>query len=186
MTVVGYARVSTQDQNTDMQMDALNAAACERVFVEKASGVDRERPQLAKCLNFLRAGDVLVVWKLDRLGRSLAHLIEIVDGLRAKGVGFRSLSDPIDTTSHAGRLIFQIFGAVAEYERSIMKERVAAGLAAARERGRVPGRRFKHDPETRRNIVRDAMTNSAAAACDAYGISRSTLGRYAREQASPS
>ena len=137
---VGYARVSTQDQKPELQLDALKAAGCEKVFEEKASGAQRERPELAAALDYMRNGDTLVVWKLDRLARSLKQLIETVEKLEEKGVGFRSLTESIDTTTSGGRLIFHIFGALAEFERSIIRERTKAGLDAARARGRVGGR----------------------------------------------
>ena len=140
--LIGYARVSTQDQSPALQLDALKAAGCERVFVEKASGAQRDRPQLKSALDFARSdtGDVLVVWKLDRLARSLSQLIDTVDLLEKRGIGFRSLTEAIDTTSAGGRLVFHMFGAMAEFERSIIRERTRAGLDAARARGRIGGR----------------------------------------------
>jgi DNA invertase Pin-like site-specific DNA recombinase len=140
--LVGYARVSTQDQGPELQMDALKAAGCERIFVEKASGAQRDRPELKAALDYMRdgAGDVFVVWKLDRLARSLKQLIETVEDLEHRGIGFRSLTEAIDTTSAGGRLTFHIFGAMAEFERSIIRERTRAGLDAARARGRKGGR----------------------------------------------
>ncbi|WP_295359632.1 recombinase family protein [Arenimonas sp.] len=139
--IVGYARVSTHDQNPGLQLDALRAAGCDQVFHEKATGANRERPELAACLRTLRTGDTLVVWKLDRLARSLKDLVEIIEGLQGKGVGFRSLTEAIDTTSTGGRLVFHIFGALAEFEHSLIRERTMAGLAAARARGRKGGRK---------------------------------------------
>lgn len=138
--LVGYARVSTQDQNPALQLDALRAAGCERIFTEKASGAQRDRPQLAAALSYVRQGDSLVVWKLDRLARSLPQLIETVAKIEADGIGFRSLTEAIDTTTAGGKLIFHIFGALAEFERSVIRERTHAGLKAARERGRIGGR----------------------------------------------
>jgi DNA invertase Pin-like site-specific DNA recombinase len=138
--LIGYARVSTQDQNLALQLDALKAVGCEKVFVEKASGAQRERPELKAALDYMRAGDTLVVWKLDRLARSLKQLIETVELLDGKDMGFRSLTEAIDTTTAGGKLIFHIFGALAEFERSIIKERTKAGLDAARARGRTGGR----------------------------------------------
>lgn len=138
--LVGYARVSTQDQNPALQTDALKAAGCERVFIEKASGAQRERPELTAALDFMREGDTLVVWKLDRLARSMKQLVETIEGLEARKAGFRSLTESIDTTTPGGRLIFHIFGALAEFERSIIRERTTAGLSAARARGRRGGR----------------------------------------------
>lgn len=137
---VGYARVSTQDQKPELQLDALKAAGCEKVFVEKASGAQRERPELTAALDYMRDGDTLVVWKLDRLARSMKQLIETVEGLEEVGVGFRSLTEAIDTTTAGGKLVFHVFGALAEFERSIIRERTRAGLDAARARGRKGGR----------------------------------------------
>lgn len=138
--LIGYARVSTQDQHPALQIDALKAAGCERVFEEKASGAQRDRPELLKSLDYLREGDTLVVWKLDRLARSLKQLIETVEVLEARNIGFISLTEHIDTTTSGGKLIFHIFAALAEFERSIIAERTKAGLAAARLRGRKGGR----------------------------------------------
>jgi len=139
--IIGYARVSTQDLNPQIQLDALNWAACEQVFHETATGTFRDRPELTACLRTLRKGDSLVVLKLDRLARSLKDLVEIVHDLNQRGVGFRSLTESIDTTSSGGRLVFHIFGALAEFEHSLIKERTIAGLAAARARGRKGGRK---------------------------------------------
>ena len=138
--LVGYARVSTQDQKPELQLDALKAEGCEKVFVEKASGAQRERPELIAALDYVRDGDTLVVWKLDRLARSMKQLIETVEGLEEKGIGFRSLTEAIDTTTAGGKLVFHVFGALAEFERSIIRERTRAGLDAARARGRKGGR----------------------------------------------
>ncbi len=137
---IGYARVSTQDQSTDLQLDALAKAGCSRVFSESASGAQRDRPELARALDYMRPGDTLVVWKLDRLARSLKQLIESVESLEGKGIGFRSLTESIDTTTAGGKLTFHIFAALAEFERSMIRERTRAGLDAARARGRVGGR----------------------------------------------
>jgi len=137
---VGYARVSTQDQNLELQTDALTAAGCERIFTEKASGAQRDRPELGAALGFMRKGDVLVVWKLDRLARSLKQLIETVESLEQRGIGFLSLTEAIDASSAGGKLVFQIFGALAEFERGMIRERTMAGLTAAKARGRVGGR----------------------------------------------
>jgi DNA invertase Pin-like site-specific DNA recombinase len=138
--LVGYARVSTQDQNPELQLDALKESGCEKVFVEKASGAQRDRPELQAALEYMRSGDTLVVWKLDRLARSLKQLIETVETLEGQGIGFRSLTEALDTTTSGGRLVFHIFGALAEFERSIIKERTMAGLVSARARGRMGGR----------------------------------------------
>lgn len=138
---VGYARVSTLDQNLDLQKDALTAAGCRQIFEDKASGAKSEREGLVQCLAYLRSGqDTLIVWKLDRLGRSLTHLVEIVTDLEKRGIGFKSLKENIDTTSSVGKLIFHIFAALAEFERNLIKERTMAGLASARARGRLGGR----------------------------------------------
>ncbi len=141
--LVGYARVSTVDQNPDLQLDALKAAGCEKVFVEKASGAQRDRPELAAALAYVRPGDGIVVWKLDRLARSMKQLVETVEGLEGRGIGFRSLTEAIDTTTPGGKLVFHIFGALAEFERSIIRERTRAGLDAAAARGRKGGRPSK-------------------------------------------
>jgi DNA invertase Pin-like site-specific DNA recombinase len=138
--LVGYARVSTQDQNPTLQLDALKAAGCEKLFVEKASGAQRDRPELLAALDYLRAGDSLVVWKLDRLARSLKQLIETVELLESRRIGLRSLTEAIDTTTAGGKLVFHVFGALAEFERSIIRERTKAGLEAARARGKKGGR----------------------------------------------
>ena len=140
--LIGYARVSTQDQTPALQMDALKAAGCKRIFMEKASGAQRDRPELKAALDYVRSDvdDVLVVWKLDRLARSLSQLIDTADLLEKRGIGLRSLTEAIDTTSAGGRLVFHVFGAMAEFERSIIRERTKAGLDAARARGRTGGR----------------------------------------------
>ena len=140
MARIGYARVSTAEQDTALQTDALRKAGCERIFEDTASGAKVERPGLASALEFLRDGDVLVVWKLDRLGRSLPHLIEVIATLEARGVGFWSLTEAIDTTTSGGRLIFHVFGALGQFERDLIRERTKAGLAAAA-RGRKGGRK---------------------------------------------
>jgi DNA invertase Pin-like site-specific DNA recombinase len=132
---LGYARVSTADQNPDLQVDELTAAGCHRIFVEHASGVRAERPQLAQALDHLRSGDTLVVWRLDRLARSLRDLLDVVTTREQWGIGFRSLHEPVDTTSPGGRLVFHLFGTLAEFERELIRERSLAGLAAARASG---------------------------------------------------
>ena len=136
----GYARISTTDQNLDLQIDALKKEGCEKIFQETVSGAKTERVELNRLLEQVRQGDVIVVWKLDRLGRSLKHLVSLVSALIDKGVGLRSLNDPIDTTSSHGRLIFNIFASLAEFERDLIRERTQAGLQAARARGRKGGR----------------------------------------------
>ena len=138
--LVGYARVSTQEQDLALQLDALRAAGCGKVYEEKASGAQRERPELKATLGYMRQGDTLVVWKLDRLARSLKQLIDTVEDLGSRGIGLRSVTEAIDTTTSGGRLIFHIFAALAEFERAVIRERTLAGLAAARVRGRKGGR----------------------------------------------
>lgn len=138
--LVGYCRVSTDDQVLDLQKDALVQAGCEKIFEDTCSGAKSDRPGLSTALEYVRAGDVLVVWRLDRLGRSLKHLIETVESLGDRQVGFRSLSESIDTTNAGGRLVFHLFGAMAEFERALIRERTMAGLASARARGRLGGR----------------------------------------------
>src|SRR5262245_52542745 len=137
---VGYARVSTNDQTLDLQKDALTKAGCERIFTDTASGAKSDRLGLGEALHFVRAGDNIIVWRLDRLGRSLQHLIETVAMLAQQRVGFKSLTENIDTSTGGGKLIFHVFGALAEFERDLIRERTQAGLVAARARGRVGGR----------------------------------------------
>lgn len=144
---VGYARVSTVEQHLDQQITALSEAGCERIFKEKASGTRADRPELAKALDYMRPGDTLVVWRLDRLGRSLRHLVETVAALGDAGVGFRSLHESIDTTTSTGRLVFHIFAALAEFERDLIVDRTQVGLAAAREKGHFGGRPPALTPE---------------------------------------
>lgn len=142
MTIVAYARVSTLDQDPQLQFDALEAAGSEKMFVDRASGTDRNRPQLAKCMAFLRKGDVLLFWKLDRLARSVIHLGQIAEECHGRGVDLKCLTQPIDTTTSTGKLLFNILASFAEFERDIIVERTLAGIAAARARGRVGGRRL--------------------------------------------
>jgi DNA invertase Pin-like site-specific DNA recombinase len=167
MALVGYARVSTLDQDSSLQRDALAAAGCTKLFEDRASGARADRPGLGQALAFLREGDVLVVWKLDRLGRSLAHLVETVAALAARGVGFRSLTEAIDTTTPGGRLVFHLFGALGEFERDLIRERTRAGLSAAAARGRKGGRRpVVTDDKLRRArlLVAQGLTVREAAA----------------------
>ncbi|MEM1289432.1 MAG: recombinase family protein [Pseudomonadota bacterium] len=138
--LIGYARVSTQDQKPQLQLDALTAVGCEKIFEEKASGAQRDRPQLQAAIDYMRNGDTLVVWKLDRLARSIKQLIETVERLEERGIGFQSITEAIDTTTSGGRLVFHIFAALAEFERSIIRERTMAGLASAKARGKLGGR----------------------------------------------
>jgi DNA invertase Pin-like site-specific DNA recombinase len=141
MALIGYARVSTAEQDTALQTDALNKAGCDRIFEDAVSGAKADRPGLAAALAYLREGDALVVWRLDRLGRSLPHLIETISALEARGVGFRSLTEAIDTTTPGGRLIFHVFGALGQFERDLIRERTKAGLSAVAARGRKGGRK---------------------------------------------
>lgn len=138
--LIGYARVSTQDQTPELQLDALRRVGCEKIFTEKASGSQRDRPQLKAALEYVRSGDTLVVWKLDRLARSLKQLIETIEQLKERDIDFRSLTEAIDTATPGGRLTFHIFAALAEFERSLIQERTQAGLASARARGKKGGR----------------------------------------------
>jgi len=138
--LVGYARISTDRQNLALQLDALRDVGCQRIYKDTGRGSLKHRPQLDACVDFLRSGDTLVVWRLDRLGRGLKHLIDAIEKLHAREIGFRSLTEAIDTTTSSGMLQFHIFGALAEFERQIIRERTRAGLAAARARGRVGGR----------------------------------------------
>jgi DNA invertase Pin-like site-specific DNA recombinase len=180
-SLVGYARVSTLDQKPELQIDALKAAGCNKHFVEKVSAAKEGRPQLQAALDYLREGDTLVVWKLDRLARSMKQLIETVDQLKARGIGFRSLTESIDTTTAAGELFFHIFGALAQFERSIIRERTNAGLKAALARGRKGGRRPKVKEEDIRAAL--ALLNdpeiSVRNAAKRLGLSVSTLYRHA-------
>lgn len=143
MSLIGYARVSTKDQDPTLQRAALEEAGCERVFYETASGASRERPELTRMLDHVRRGDTVVVWKLDRLGRSVQHLIEVVTALRERGIGFRSLTEGFDTTTAMGEMLFHVLGALAQFERAIIRERTLAGLAVARAAGKTGGRRPK-------------------------------------------
>jgi DNA invertase Pin-like site-specific DNA recombinase len=174
--------VSTTEQHLDLQWDALSQAGCHRVFTETASGPKAERPGLAEALSYLREGDVLAVWKLDRLGRSLKDLLDIVTTLEHRGIGFKSLQESMDTTTPGGKLIFHVFSALAEFERGVTRERTQAGLKAARARGRHGGRPRKLS----RKGVELAVTmladpkNRIDDICETVGISRATLYRYAK------
>ena len=180
--LIGYARVSTDEQNLAMQLDALRAAGCQQIFSDEGiSGAATDRRELNKVLGALAAGDVLVVWKLDRLGRSLAHLMQIITSLEAEAVGFRSLSEAIDTTTASGRLLFHVMGAIAEFERSLISERTSAGMSAAKTRGQHLGRERKMTDEdaqwAERAIASGVMTPSAAARVCAC-LSRPYIGRF--------
>ncbi len=166
VALVGYARVSTLDQDPALQLDALAAAGCTKVFEERASGARADRPGLRQAVDYVREGDVLVVWKLDRLGRSLAHLIETVAALEQRDVGFRSVTESIGTTTPGGRLVFHLFGALGQFERDLIRERTRAGLAAAAARGRKGGRKPVIDANklTRaRSMIAKGLTGREAA-----------------------
>lgn len=178
---IGYARVSTDDQHLDLQRDALKQAGCGLIYEEAASGKNAARPELEQCRKALRAGDTLVVWRLDRLGRSLPDLVHIVNDLEQRGVGFESLTEQIETGSATGKLIFHVFAALAEFERGLIRERTHAGLTAARARGRVGGRKPKLGEKQVREIkalLRDSEIQVSEVA-RRYGISRTTLYKYA-------
>jgi len=165
--LIGYARVSTQDQDTDAQISALKTSGCELIFQEKASGGRWDRPELHRLLGQLRKGDVLVVWKLDRLSRSLKDVLLLMEKVEQAGAGFRSLTEVIDTTSPGGRMLMQMVGTFAEFERAMLRERTQNGLDAARKQGRVGGRRpklKKHQQEEIINLVNSGQKNAADAA----------------------
>ena len=183
MPLIGYARVSTADQNLDLQLDALKAAGCDpnHIYQEKMSGKKADRPELQYCLKALRPGDVLIVWRLDRLGRSVADLVNILATLDAQGVGFRSVTEALDSTTAAGRMHCQLLAVLAEFERNLTKERTQAGLAAARARGRVGGRPPALTPSQVievQALMRDPQVDVASVA-KRYGVSRATLYKYA-------
>ena len=180
--LIGYARVSTHDQNLDLQRDALAAAGCERLYEDRLSGAASARPGLEKLREVLRAGDTLVVWRLDRLGRSLKDLIAWVAWLEERRVGLRSLTESIDTTTPSGRLTFHIFGALAEFERTLIRDRTQAGLAAARARGRKGGRRPILNADKRALAVRlyEERQTPISRICAMMGISKPTLYAYVR------
>src|SRR3954447_8971334 len=180
--LIGYARVSTTDQTLALQQDALQKAGCQRLFTDTASGAQTDRPGLTEALSHLREGDTLVVWKLDRLGRSLKDLITRITELQNRQIGFKSLTEQIDTTTSGGKLIFHIFGALAEFERDIIQERTQAGLEAARARGKRGGRPPALSPEKiklARRLYADTST-SVTEICIILGISRHTLQRYVK------
>jgi DNA invertase Pin-like site-specific DNA recombinase len=183
---LGYARVSTDDQELHLQIDALTRHGIQKkdIFMDKLSGAKTERPGLTKCLASLQNGDILVVWRLDRLGRSMRHLITLVEDLRSKGIGFRSLSEgAIDTTSASGELIFNIFSALAQFERRLIQERTKAGLAAARARGRNGGRPKVAPGDTKVVLAKKLHADKSLEiddVCNTLRISRSTFYRYVR------
>jgi DNA invertase Pin-like site-specific DNA recombinase len=180
--LIGYARVSTQDQTLALQQDALEKAGCEKIYTDTASGAKAERKGLEEALSFARKGDTLVVWRLDRLGRSLQHLIETIKDLDKRKVGFKSITENIDTTTSGGKLVFHIFGALAEFERDIIRGRTNAGLQAARERGKRGGRPKALTPkklEMLQSLYAD-KSNSIEDICKTFNISRKTFYRYAK------
>ncbi len=184
--LIGYARVSTADQNLHLQKDALKAADCTQIWEDTASGAKAARPGLEKALAMLREGDTLVVWKLDRLGRSLKHLIESVHVLENRGVGFKSLQDNIDTTTPGGKLLFHILGSLAEFERDLIRERTHAGLVAARARGRKGGRPAGGNARKKEAVraLRKDPKRSVGEICEMLHISQATFYRYVKEEES--
>ncbi len=180
--LIGYARVSTTDQNLNLQQDALFAAGCERLFTDTVSGAKVERPGLTAALNECRPGDTLVVWKLDRLGRSLPHLVATVRDLGARGVGFKSLQEQLDTTTSGGKLIFHLFASLAEFERDLIRERTNAGLAAARARERKGGRPkgVNQKKQQAALALKQDAKRSVREICEIVGISRNTYYKYTR------
>ena len=181
--LIGYARVSTQDQTLHLQMDALEKIGCSKIFTDTISGSATQRLGLDEALAYVREGDTLVVWKLDRLGRSLKHLIETITNLNTRDIGFKSITENIDTTTSGGKLIFHIFGALAEFERDIIRERTNAGLQAARARRRIGGRPKVKTLDTPKKIalaqsLYDDKTNTIDEICKTLNISRATLFRH--------
>jgi DNA invertase Pin-like site-specific DNA recombinase len=178
--LIGYARVSTQDQTLNLQKDALEKIGCAKIFIDIISGSTTERSGLDEALMYVREGDTLVVWRLDRLGRSLKHLIETITNLNDRKIGFKSITENIDTTTSGGKLIFHIFGALAEFERDIIRERTNAGLTAARSRGRLGGR--PKAMNSKKASIAQALyqdkNNAIADICKTLNISRATLYRY--------
>ena len=177
---IGYARVSTGEQKMDLQLDALEDAGCERIYNEKTSGAAKSRPDLERCLDSLRDGDTLVVWRLDRFGRSLKDLVSKMEALEERGVDFVSLTEGIDTTTAQGKLTFHIFGALAEFERELGREPAVAGLRAARERGRVGGRPralSEEDIPELQALMKDPDV-STQQICDRFGVLKATLYKY--------
>jgi DNA invertase Pin-like site-specific DNA recombinase len=182
--LIGYARVSTQDQTLDLQKDALKKIGCTKIFTDTASGTKEERKGLEDALNYVREGDTLVVWRLDRLGRSLKHLIETITELNNRNIGFKSLTENIDTTTSGGKLVFHIFGALAEFERDIIKERTNAGLLAARARGRKGGRpkSLTGKKTAMAQALYNDKNNTVDEICKTLNISRATLYRYIKTE----
>ena len=178
--LIGYARVSTQEQQLDLQLDALKAIGCEKIFTDVASGSKTERPGFLEALTFARAGDTIIVWKLDRLGRSINHLIQTLNSFNEQKIGFKSLHENVDTTTSTGKLIFHIFSALAEFERDLIGERTKAGLLAARARGKKGGRPQIMDKRkiTMAKALYLDKTNSIPKICNALSVSKATLYKY--------
>ena len=177
--LIGYARVSTHDQNLDLQKDALKQADCEKFYVDKKTGSHINRDGVEKALEMLRAGDTLVVWRLDRLARSLKHLIELITDLEERDIGFKSLTESIDTTTSGGKLVFHIFGALAEFEHGVIQDRTRAGLDAARARGRLGGRPPKLSRKQQKHAVKLYKKKKPIKdICHLMGISKQTLYDY--------
>jgi DNA invertase Pin-like site-specific DNA recombinase len=178
--LIGYARVSTQDQTLNLQKDALEKLGCNKIFTDTSSGTKAERKGLEEALEYVREGDTLVVWRLDRLGRSLKHLIETISQLDTRKIGFKSLTENIDTTTSGGKLIFHIFGALAEFERNLIRERTNAGLQAARARGRKGGRpkSLTGKKTAMAQALYNDKNNTIDEICKTLNISRATLYRY--------
>ena len=177
--LIGYARVSTHEQTLDLQLDALKKAGCEEIRTDKISSIADDRPGLSQALTIARDGDTIVVWRLDRLGRSLKQLIELVNELNGRGVGFKSITENIDTTTTGGKLVFHIFAALAEFERDLIKERTNAGLKAARARGRLGGRPkalTEQKVERLKKLYKDEVP--VGELLEMFGISRGTLYKY--------
>jgi DNA invertase Pin-like site-specific DNA recombinase len=182
--LIGYARVSTADQTLDLQKDALEKAGCTKIFTDTASGAKAERTGLDEALSYVRQGDTLVVWRLDRLGRSLKHLIETITALNNRNIGFKSITENIDTTTSGGKLVFHIFGALAEFERDIIRERTQAGLHAARARGRLGGRPKSLTPKKAQmaEALYKDKNNTIDEICKTLNVSRATLYRYVKSK----
>jgi len=186
---IGYARVSTHEQNLDLQIDALKKEGCDRIYSEKITGSKEKRPELDEMLDHARKGDVIVIWKLDRIGRSTKHLLALVESLQAQNIGIVSLNDPIDTTTAQGRLMFKIFAALAEFERDLISERTKEGLQAARSRGKIGGRKKGLSKAAKLKAKNVAMLYqqedpklSIKEICETVGISSRTVYNYLRHE----
>ncbi len=184
--LIGYARVSTQDQTLDLQTDALKQTGCEKIFTDTMSGAKAERPGLQEAMNHLRARDTLVVWRLDRLGRTLKQLIATITDLSEQEIGFKSLQEHMDTTTSGGKLIFHIFASLAEFEREVIRERTIAGLQAARARGRLGGRPALQSRDPKKVALAKTLyagrNMPVSEICDTLDIGKSTLYRYLKEE----